>query len=113
MEYRHWVGRLGLVSNDIFSAIDRFERDIDILRDQNEHVVENFRGKGKRPQDWVYKTEDGSIADASSTVETRIGGRLDWVKLGAAAQRLLPKLHQLDPVVRTFTIPTAQAKRRR
>jgi hypothetical protein len=30
--------------------------------------------------------------DARATVGTLIGGRLDWVALGAAAKRLLPKL---------------------
>jgi hypothetical protein len=31
-------------------------------------------------------------ADASSVVGTMIGGRLDWIEFGTAAERLLPQL---------------------
>jgi hypothetical protein len=66
------------------------------MRDMNEHVIEYFEGKGKRPHDWVYQSEKGT-ANANSTINTKIGGRLDWVELGAAAQSLLAKLRPMGP----------------
>jgi hypothetical protein len=76
--------------------LDNFAHDIDVMRDMNEHVIEYFKGEGKRPHDWIHKDGGGS-ADASSTIDTKIGGRLDWEELGAAAQRLLEKLKPLGP----------------
>jgi hypothetical protein len=42
-------------------------------------------------QRWFAETPDFK-ADASSVIGTMIGGRLDWIKFAAAAERLLPKL---------------------
>jgi hypothetical protein len=61
------------------------------MRDMNEHAIEYFKGKGQRPQDWIYADPGKFQADASSTIGTKIGGRLDWVELGAAAERPLGK----------------------
>jgi hypothetical protein len=80
----------------LFDELDKFADDIDVMRDMNEHAIEYFEGKGKRPHDWVYQDE-GATSDASSTVETKIGGRLDWVELGSAALRLLAKISQMGP----------------
>jgi hypothetical protein len=96
LEYREWVHRLGFLDDALFNEFDKFARDIDVMRDMNEHVVEYFEGKGQRPHDWEYKSEGGN-SDASGTVETKIGGRLDWVELGSAAQRLLAKISPMGP----------------
>jgi hypothetical protein len=56
-----------------------------------EHVVDYFIGLGNTPDRWNVETPEYK-ADASSVVGTMIGGRLDWIKFGGAAERLLPKL---------------------
>jgi hypothetical protein len=56
-----------------------------------EHVVDYFRGAGNAKGRWVAETPDYK-ADASSVVGTMIGGRLDWIAFGTAAERLLPQL---------------------
>jgi hypothetical protein len=96
LQYRQWVQRLGFLDDALFDELDKFADDIDVMRDMNEHAIEYFEGKGKRPHDWVYQGE-GATSDASSTVETKIGGRLDWVELGSAAQRLLARISQMGP----------------
>jgi hypothetical protein len=96
LQHRQWVKRLGFLDDALFDELDKFADDIDVMRDMNEHAVEYFEGKGKRPHDWVYQGE-GATSDASSTIDTKIGGRLDWVELGAAAQRLLAKTSQMGP----------------
>jgi hypothetical protein len=98
LQHRQWVKRLGFLDDTFFDELDKFADDIDVMRDMNEHAIEYFEGKGKRPHDWVYQGE-GATSDASSTVETKIGGRLDWVELGSAAQRLLVKISQMGPVL--------------
>jgi len=57
-----------------------------------EHVVDYFKGEGRRPNRWIFKTSDGGRADASSVGGTLLGGRLDWVAFGEAAKRLLQRL---------------------
>jgi hypothetical protein len=96
LQHRQWVKRLGFLDDALFDELDKFADDIDVMRDMNEHAIEYFEGKGKRPHDWVYHGK-GATSDASSTVETKIGGRLDWVELGSAAQRLLAKISQMGP----------------
>lgn len=56
-----------------------------------EHVVDYFRGLGWEPDRWISKTADYQ-ADASARVGNMIGGWLDWLAFGAAAERLLPQL---------------------
>jgi hypothetical protein len=58
------------------------------MRDLNEHAVEYFIGPGKFPHKWFH-TDEGAIADASSTINDRIGNRLSWNEVAAATQRLL------------------------
>lgn len=91
-EYRKWSQSFGLFASVDFSEIDQFApADVKDLRNKREHIVEYFQGKGNRQETWVHKTPL-HVSDASSVVGTLIGGRLDWVKFGAAAERLLPKL---------------------
>jgi hypothetical protein len=68
-----------------------FVIDIRDLRNMREHVVDYFQGHGLASQRWFAETPDFK-ADASSVIGTMIGGRLDWIKFAAAAERLLPKL---------------------
>jgi len=56
-----------------------------------EHVVDYFKGEGLASDRWVVETPEYK-ADASTYNGTMIGGRLDWGKFAAAAERLLPKL---------------------
>jgi hypothetical protein len=75
-----------------FGEIDQFSKqDIRDLRNMREHVVDYFKGEGNSPARWFFETPHYK-ADASSVIGTMIGGRLDWVKFGSAAERLLPKL---------------------
>jgi hypothetical protein len=95
VEYRRWAGRLGLAENTIFFELDSQEKAISELRDMNEHVIDYFRGKGKKRDRWFH-SDAGGTADASATVGKLIGGRLDWVELGKVASRLLKQLYQID-----------------
>jgi hypothetical protein len=106
-EFRKRAEELGLFPTVDFSEIDGFpwrpdHRDV---RNMRTHITEYFETEGtarKRSESarnrlenarkrWVFETSDFR-ADASSVVGTLIGGRLDWVALGAAAERLLPRL---------------------
>jgi len=92
IEFRDWVLDCGLCGSVDFSEIDQFtKQDIRDLRNMREHVVDYFKGEGNTPARWTFKTPLHK-ADASSVVGTMIGGRLDWIKFGTAAERLLPKL---------------------
>jgi hypothetical protein len=92
LEYRDWARTFGLCPTVDFSEIDQFStKDIRDLRNMREHVVDYVKGEGNTPTRWIFETPDYK-ADASSVIGTMIGGRLDWVKFGAAAERLLPKL---------------------
>jgi hypothetical protein len=92
IEYRKWSSTFGPSATVDFSEIDAFsEQDIRDLRNMREHVVDYFQGHGLAAQRWFAETPDFK-ADASSVIGTMIGGRLDWIKFAAAAERLLPKL---------------------
>ena len=100
--------QLGLFAAVDFSEIDSFPwDDHKDVRNMRSHVTEYFGGKGRDRDRWIFKTLGGS-ADASSVVDTLIGGRLDWVALGAAAQRLLPKLLR-EPIPYPNVLPTPKA----
>lgn len=91
-EYRAWARSFGIFASVDFSELDQFDAaTIRDLRNMREHVVDYFKGEGCVPERWVIETPEYK-ADASTVVETRIGGRLDWVKFGAAAELLLPRL---------------------
>jgi hypothetical protein len=40
--------QLGIMSGKEFREIERFRRDVEILRDNNEHVIEYFKGGGQK-----------------------------------------------------------------
>ncbi|WP_423414526.1 hypothetical protein RLW55_14190 [Hyphomicrobium sp. B1] len=86
MSYINWATDLNFIDTQIFNEVKRFELDIKTMRDLNEHVIEYFRGGGRRPQLW--STEN---ADASSTMGTRIGDRLDWLEVKDAVETLIKK----------------------
>ena len=92
LEYKKWCRALGLFPTVDFSKIDNFSLgDIKDLRDMREHIVEYFQGKGRNRARWV-KSMAGGKSDASSVVDTSLGGRLDWVEFAAAAEHVLPQL---------------------
>ena len=92
LEFRDWVLSLGLFLTADFTEIDSFSgKDIRDLRNMREHVVDYFQGIGKAPGRWMVVTPEYK-ADASSVIGTLIGGRLDWIAFGAAANQLLPQL---------------------
>lgn len=91
-EFRKWALTFGLYANVDFSELNSFSADeVKDLRNMREHVVEYFQGNGNAKDRWVTRTQEFN-ADASSVVGTLIGGKLDWVAFGAAAERLLPQL---------------------
>lgn len=97
IEYRDWIKKFGLFTSVNFTEIDSFSwMDLKDLRNMREHVVEYYQGDGRTKNRWVVQTPDFS-ADASSSVGTMIGGRLDYEKFSAAAGRLLPQL-QAEPI---------------
>jgi len=94
IEYREWVRSLGLCGDVDFSEIDSFSRqDLKDLRNMREHIVEYFRGDGREKGRWMVETPEYK-ADASSSVGTMIGGRLDYAKFASAAEQLLSELRQ-------------------
>ncbi len=91
-EFRKWALTFGLYANVDFSELSRFSTDdVKDLRNMREHVVEYFQGDGNAKDRWIAKTPEFNT-DASSVVGTIIGGKLDWVAFGVAAERLLPHL---------------------
>lgn len=92
LEYRDWCLSFGLCQGVDFGEIDGFPmQDIKDLRNMREHIVDYFKGNGNAADRWYRETPDFK-ADASSVVEHSIGGRLDWVQFGGAAERLLARL---------------------
>lgn len=87
ISFINWALELNFLDAQVFAEIKRFEPDIKTMRDLNEHVIEYFKGSGKRPQLWSTPT-----ADASSTVGTKIGDCLDWTEVTASAARLIEGL---------------------
>jgi hypothetical protein len=92
LEFKEWTLSFGLCSAVDFSEVDAFSRqDIKDLRNMREHVVDYFKGDGLVKKRWTVETPEYK-ADASSFSVPHIGGRLDYLAFGSAAQRLLPKL---------------------
>ena len=55
IQYRKWVGRLGIVSNDAFQELDAFEQAVNTLRD---HAIEYLKGGGDPPDRWICQAEE-------------------------------------------------------
>jgi hypothetical protein len=92
LEHRDWVLQMGLCAGVDFTPLDQFSSvDIRDLRNMREHVVDYFKGIGIEKTRWVIETPEFK-ADASSSVGTLIGGRLDWKLFVIAAEKLLPSL---------------------
>jgi hypothetical protein len=91
VEFRDFIAPLGLLDQRLFAEIDKYKVDIKAVRDFNEHDVEYFIGKGAKPAAWDLHAKRYN-SDPTGTLETRIGGRLDWVKLQDAMTRLLNSL---------------------
>lgn len=90
-EYADWVCKLDFLDPSTFSELFLLKEDIRTLRDMNEHVVDYFLGRGRKPDEWLHVT-DGAIADASSTINSLIGNRLDWHRVAAVARSLIGRL---------------------
>jgi hypothetical protein len=90
-EYADWACKLEFLDNSVFSDLFSLKTDIKALRDMNEHVVDYFLGRGRKPDEWLTVTEE-SIADASSTVESRVGNRLDWNRVATVVRDLIGRL---------------------
>lgn len=88
IEHMDWCVKLGLPFVDKFDELNAMREDIKTMRDMNEHSIKYFLGKGFRQDEFMHVSDD-AIADASSTVGTKIGNRLDWSKVANAASRLL------------------------
>ena len=97
-EYRRWVVELKLIEPGVFAEVDTFEADVKAMRDLNEHAREYFTGPGLRRQDWDANMERFN-SDPTGTSETRIGGRLDWVKLQEAVSKLVPQVPDMLPSI--------------
>ena len=107
IKHREWAGRLGLFEAVDFRDLDGFSQDnIRDLRNMREHVDEYFQGAGNNKDRWRVQTPEYS-ADASSLVDTMIGGRLDWTLFSGAVGRLMPALLNAPvPAVAAFRLPT-------
>lgn len=91
VEHMDWTAKLNCLDTSIFAEIYQMRRDIKDMRDMNEHAIKYFIGKGREQENWVHE-DDSSVGDASATVGSLIGGRLDWLALSNAAKALLTKL---------------------
>jgi hypothetical protein len=92
LEFRRWILAQGLCPSIDFSEIDKFDtRETRDLRNMREHVVEYFQGRGNNQDRWWVETPEYK-ADASTFVDGKIGGRLDYRAFADAARRLLPQL---------------------
>ena len=81
-KFKRRADNLGLFASIDFSEIDIVPwRDRVDVRDKRLHVTEYFKPGGKSGRGWFFETPDFK-ADASSTIGTLIGGRLDWAALG-------------------------------
>jgi hypothetical protein len=92
LRYRDRALSFGLCASVDFSELAKFPAEhIRDLRNMLMHEIDYLEGRGAARPRWVIETADYR-ADAGSIVGTEIGGRLDWVEFGSAAQRLLARL---------------------
>jgi hypothetical protein len=88
IDYIDWAIELGFLDEIIFQEMLRLRDDIVDLKGMNEHVIEYYRGTGKKPEQWVF-ADELIVVDASTTIGKRIGGRLNGSELAEAVSRLL------------------------
>lgn len=91
-QYRDWAEEVGAIVPSSFSDIDKFMTDVKMMRNTNTHIIKYFSERGRWPSDWWHESKTTGKADASSTFETKIGGRLDWNEVSFATSRLLERL---------------------
>lgn len=91
VDHIKWARQLAFLDEEKLSALSVVENDIKSLRHKNEHVVEYFSGHGKHMSEWTYETEYG-VSDASSTVGSKLGNKLDWDVVEAAVQTMVDGL---------------------
>ncbi|MCK9914568.1 hypothetical protein MXD81_35960 [Microbacteriaceae bacterium K1510] len=96
IEHMDWSTKVGLPYTEHFSELYSMREDIKSMRDMNEHAIGYFLGKGRRQDEFVTVSEF-SGADASSTIGTKIGNRLDWNVVVAAVEKLLKNLPATFP----------------
>lgn len=88
----NWVRSLRFIDTELFKELDQFESAVTTLRDHNIHVDKYLRGRGRNRDTWLHVDDDGSSIDASGTVDTNIGGRLNQRDFIEAVMRLLAKI---------------------
>lgn len=91
VEYIEWAKKLDYLDPSMFAEIDALADEIKKTRDMNEHVIDYFVGKGRKPADWVVVESHGT-SDASSTIGSMIGGRVDHKEVVLAARKLSDRL---------------------
>jgi hypothetical protein len=96
LDHRLWIRRLKLLDESVFEELDKFTEDIKVIRNMREHAIEYYEGPGQKPQHWGYEGED-FLSTPTGTVNTLLGGRLDWVALANVAERLFAKISVLGP----------------
>ena len=88
IDYIDWARDLGFLDEIIFQEMLRLRDDILDLKGMNEHVIEYYRGTGKKPKQWVL-ADELIVVDANPK---RIGGRLNGSELAEAVSGLLNAL---------------------
>lgn len=86
-----WAKKLDFLEPSLFLEFEELKKDIKDMRDLNEHAIEYFLGQGRCKEKWI-KEDETAIADASSTIDDRIGNRLSWNAVSTAAIKLLDRL---------------------
>jgi hypothetical protein len=92
VEHVDWVRKLNFVDADALSDFGQMREPLKTMRDKNEHVIKYFRNEGRFPDDWWHTASDGGRCDASATVGTLIGGRVDWVAIQKDIEKMLATL---------------------
>ena len=87
LEHTEWAVEVDAFDAALTMELNAHAKDIKRLRDLNEHKLEYFMGGGRRRPLWNHE-ENGGTADASSTVDTRIGNLLDWREVARIAAKL-------------------------
>jgi hypothetical protein len=92
VEHVDWVNKLNFADANALTDFSPMREPLKLMRDLNEHVIEYFRSKGRYPDDWWHAMPDGGLCDASATVDTLIGGRVDWAIIKNEMEKMLAAL---------------------